>query len=557
MFARILSLMLLVAIASTVAAQPKAKRPFEKANEIRVPDFVPVHAPGMAFVALDQRLPMTKLQPAIYVPDLCLYRYRVGTNSPECQKFVDQALGYYYSYVWIEAARSAETALRHDPNCAYAWLVLHKGLEKWGRSGEATTALKKAQDLMPKAPHREQLLITARLNEKGLLGTVTATDDKKKKAAATLDELLIIYDDDEEGWFARAALGGIQGSPSENIPYYKALLKVNPLHPGANHELVHFSEGNKRPALGWQYAEGYIASSPGIPHALHMQAHLAMRIGKWEKTTDRSAKAIELEKAYHKAQGVKPSEDHQFSHHLETLTLSLLHDGRYQEALAIKKESEGYGYKFTQPWFRLALGTRDWDEVEKMLVQQRKTDKTVASYYAALMYLERGDAAKASTEIDVLRQALQMKKTDKRLEMRLNEVQGRYLCQTASGEAGVKLLQRNIDKTKDDYYHHAWGGGAYFMEAWGIGALDGGIADVAEEAFLEALAHDAGSVRAALGMQALCARLGRAEEAKNFGGLANRLWAKAAPKDLEAMRDDMIRRAEKISTGTGAAAGGR
>ena len=71
--------------------------------------------------------------PAVYVPDLCVYHYRVGTRSADCQRFVDQALGYYYSYVWIEAARSAETALRYDPECAYAWLVLHKGLEKWGQ----------------------------------------------------------------------------------------------------------------------------------------------------------------------------------------------------------------------------------------------------------------------------------------------------------------------------------------------------------------------------------------------------------------------------------------
>ena len=32
------------------------------------------------------------------------------------------------------------------------------------------------------------------------------------------------------------------------------------------------------------------------------------------------------------------------------------------------------------------------------------------------------------------------------------------------------------------------------MEAWGVGALAGQKLDAAEEAFLEALAHDAGSV---------------------------------------------------------------
>src|SRR5205823_565385 len=89
-------------------------------------------------------------------------------------------------------------------------------------------------------------------------------------------------------------------------PYYKALLRYNPLHPGGHHELVHFYENSRRPALGWPHAEGYIQSSPGIPHAFHMQAHLAMRIGKWDKTTDRSARAIEIEEAYHQLMKVSP-----------------------------------------------------------------------------------------------------------------------------------------------------------------------------------------------------------------------------------------------------------
>src|SRR5205823_1381965 len=147
---------------------------------------------------------------------------------------------------------------------------------------------------------REQLLVQAKLQEKGMWPAV-GPDDRKKKAAASLDELLTLYDDDEEGWFARAQLNG----GTEGAVYFKSLLKINPIHPGANHELVHFFENYKRPALGWPFAEGYIASSPGIPHAFHMQAHLGMRIGKWSKTTDWSAHAIEMQKAYHKTLNVK------------------------------------------------------------------------------------------------------------------------------------------------------------------------------------------------------------------------------------------------------------
>lgn len=547
---------LLVALTVFATAVPATAFPTPKTRPASIPTATPVVAPALAFVALDDRMPRTRLRPAVVVPNLCVYHYPVGTRSADCQRYVDQALGYYYSYVWIEAARSAETALRYDPDCAYAWLVLHKGLEKWGQ-GDPGGALRKAQELLPRAPHREQMLITARLHEKGLAG-ITGVDERKKKAAQTLDELLTVYDDDEEAWFARGALhGGFQGGPNEGIPFYKALLRLNPLHPGANHELVHFYEGSRRPALGWPYAVGYMASSPRIPHAFHMQAHLAMRIGKWEKTTDWSSQAIEMEREYHRAQGVTASQDHQYSHHLETLTLSLLHDGRFREAQEVRRESERHGYRFTLPWFRLALGQRDWDAAEKLIAEQRKGDKALGSYMGALLGLERGDAARAAADVDVVRQAHQTKKSDRRLEQRLNEVQGRLQCASGDGAGGLKLLERVVQKTKDDYQHHAWGGGAYYMEAWGLGALDAGNAEVAEEALLEALAHDSGSVKAALGMEVLCHRFGRSEEAKRFGALAYRLWAKADPADFHALRQNLAERAARVNVSATTAAGGR
>ena len=101
--------------------------------------------PSPGFVALDDRLPRTRLRPANYVPNLCQFQYPVGTRSADCRRFVDQALGYYYSYVWIEAARSAETAPPVRPRMRYAWLVLHKGWKEW-QPGRLDRALKKAQN---------------------------------------------------------------------------------------------------------------------------------------------------------------------------------------------------------------------------------------------------------------------------------------------------------------------------------------------------------------------------------------------------------------------------
>jgi len=86
--------------------------------------------------------------------------------------------------------------------------------------------------------------------------------------------------------------------------------------------------------------------------------------------------------------------------------------------------------------------------------------------------------------------------------------------------------------------------------------LEGGNAKEAEEAFQEALAHDAGSVRGALGMWALCARVGRADEAERYLKVAKRCWAKADPKDFARLQSDLAKRAANVPAPHIAAAGG-
>jgi tetratricopeptide (TPR) repeat protein len=265
-----------------------------------------------------------------------------------------------------------------------------------------------------------------------------------------------------------------------------------------------------------------------------MQSHLATRLGRWNRSVDSSTKAIELERAYHQFLNVKPREDHQFSHHLEVLFLSLLHDGRYREARALRKECDGHGYKHWIPWFRLAMAERDHDEALKIAEQFRKRDKITASYLAALVYLARNEPTRAAPEVEVLEEAHKGGKKDKQTQYRLWEARGLLLCQTDGADAGLKLIAKAVDMSKDDYSHHAWGNGAYYMEVWGLAAAQVSRLDVAEEAFLEALAHDSGSVRAAMAMQVLCETQGRTDEAKQYGELAHRFWKNAEVQTFDA-----------------------
>jgi hypothetical protein len=238
--------------------------------------------------------------------------------------------------------------------------------------------------------------------------------------------------------------------------------------------------------------------------------------------------------------GVKPSEDHQYAHHLETLMRGLIHDGRFAEARKLKQECLADKIRHPQVWFALHLAERDYPEALQMAAEERKKDKVTGSYLAALVYLKMHETARAAPEVAVLQEVYQGKRYDKKLELQMWEVLGMLMCQQGQVDGGLKLLAQTVQRTKDDYGHHAWGNGAYYMEAWGIAALECHKLEVAEEAFLEALAHDPGCLHAALGMQVVCERLGRSEEAKHFAALAQRCWKLADPGDylreLEALR---------------------
>lgn len=478
---------------------------------------------------LPSKLPITGLAPGRLQRDLSVLHYRISTTSTQCQQFFDQGLAYLYSYVWMEAARCFETALMYDKESAICWWALSRALEAWGRRNEAQKALEKAWQIRHLASPSERLLITARAQEKGLVAELQTSEARRQAAIATIDKLLSLYEEDEEAWFYRAQLacgGKLFGGDVHAVPFYKALLRLNPLHPGANHELVHYYENARQPALGWQASENYIRSSPGIPHAWHMQAHLATRLGRWDRANASSSRAVELQLTYHREMQVQPEQDHQFVHHVEVLAISLVHDGRFQEARQLRQLA-GIKNKNTPVWFRLYLAAGDYETAQQIAENNRRQDKVLGAYQGSLVALARNDLGCAAAEIQVLEQAWRERPRRGELELQLLETRGIYLCRSGSIDAGLQLLEKAVRLTMDDYRHHAWGNGAYYMEIWGEEALRGGRWEIAEEAFLEALAHDLGSVRAALGLALLKEREGDTASSQRYYELARRFWAKA------------------------------
>jgi pentatricopeptide repeat protein len=487
-------------------------------------------------VASTDYLPLSRLTTARLQPGICLLSYRISTHSDDCQKFFDQGLGYYYSYAWHEAARSFETAAKHDPQSAMAWWGLSRALKQWGsRANRANDALKKAYELRSQASYPEKQLIEALAMERGIAKDANPTDANARKLAAIkiLDDLIMLHSDDEEAWMLRGIMasdGAFFGGKPAGAPYYLAVTKLNPVHPGANHELLHQYETSKRPALGWVYSEKFIESSPGIPHSWHMQGHLATRLGRWENASLGSLKSIKLQRELNQSNKLNPKDDHQWSHHLETCLEILTHQGRFREARDVYDEMLALKMSTPDAFGRFLFASNDAEGLQKFITEIRTKNKTTASYFAALAHLQQGNASKAKPDMDALEEALKTRKGDKKLQNKVWEISGLAQCKTGMAEQGLALLKKAADASKNDYQQHAWGHGAYYMEVWGMAALATGKDIDAEEAFLEAIAHDPGSFRGPLGLQILCERLGRTDEAKQYQAMAEKAWQHAEVK---------------------------
>src|SRR5579885_2791420 len=62
-------------------------------------------------------------------------------RSPSAQAFYDQGLAYLHSYVWIEAARAFNQALRADPSLAIAHAQLSLAYTELNAPADAQAAI--------------------------------------------------------------------------------------------------------------------------------------------------------------------------------------------------------------------------------------------------------------------------------------------------------------------------------------------------------------------------------------------------------------------------------
>jgi len=259
----------------------------------------------------------------------------VTTASPEAQAFYEQGLAYLHSYVWIEAARSFNQALRVDPKMAMAYVGLSRVYSNLNDESSAQTAVAKARELASAVSGKDRIRIEL---EAKRLEAVRKGGDKQQEYRAALEnaltadprntELMLLLGNASED----DSSGRGQGGSDKSINWYNKVLQLEPDNFAAHHYLIHSYENVGKIDQALVHGEAYERLAPNVPHAHHMYGHDLRRVGRVEEAIQRFQAADDLENAYYKTEGIPREYDWHHPHNLALLAMCYQYLGQMNRA---------------------------------------------------------------------------------------------------------------------------------------------------------------------------------------------------------------------------------
>jgi len=461
----------------------------------------------------------------------------VGTASKSAQAFYDQGLAYLHSYVWIEAARAFNQALRADASLAIAHAQLSIALTELNAPAEAHASLDRATALAAKANDHDRRHIEARRLQ-------TAAEDHPSDAALTayrsaLDDDLKAFPNDAELWLLRGNAESPdpadrgQGSVAGSIRYYEKARALAPDDDAPWHFLTHAQENSRNSDGALAASEQYAKRAPSIPHAQHMHGHVLLGRGRVGEAVTAFETADRIDRAYLTAEKIPAEYEWHVEHNLDLLGASYAYLGRMQKAEQALKD--GFGLptalavqafnKRNYPAFLTARGRPDEARAAaQILIAHPSSFARVAG---------RMELARASMTADAIKAAL--------TEIRASPpagafaagpftiLQGEYFVRANQRARGEPMLRQAVQRlrmltgpdahmdalfTMEDIAHAMRDAGQWDLAAWAAGQMMEYDPDYAGSHFASALALE---------------KAGNAAGARTAFAAAARLWSAADP----------------------------
>jgi len=501
----------------------------------------------------------------------------VTTSSPEARAFHDQGLSYLHSYVWIEAARSFNQALRLDPKLALSWVGLSRAYSGLEDGPAARAGLQQARALSAGVSEKERRKIELRALQLDAVEDVL-NPVKHAEYKRALDEALARDMEDVELWLLRGnaeegtAAGRGQRGGAGSVAFYHQALAVSPDHFAAHHYLVHSYETLGQVDKALAHGEIYARLAPAIPHAHHMWGHDLRRVGRVDDAIAAFRKAYDLETAYYRSEGLGPELDWHRVHNLDLLATCYQHQGRMRATEQTMRERAGVRpvmaiMEFNRkawPGFLLAAG-RSGEALAaagELAAGRWSLGRAVGHALAAQALLALDRVEPARKELDAARTELEQVPamsgmigySRASVEPYVDAARGELLLRTGAREEARALLKDVESRIRAVPGPDAWMDALFRLEDIARLARDAGDWELAAYTAEQMKDHDSAyaGTRYALGLVAE-QRGDAAAAAREFGAAVD-LWKDADP-DLAVLRDARAR-AGKAAVAALAATGG-
>jgi len=471
------------------------------------------------------------------------------TSSKDAQAFYNQGVAYLHSYVWIEAARSFNQALKADPDLAMAHVGLsyaYSGLED---TAAARAALLRAESLKSRVSPRERHRIEIRAKQ---LEAIAEPENISRliEYRKAIDAALALWPEDAELWLLRGNAeeprpgGRGQRGGAATIAFYEMAFKYVPDHFAAHHYLTHTYETIGLIDKALKHGEVFARLAPMVPHAQHMYGHDLRRVGRIEEAIKRFEETRRLEEAYFEMEKIRPEMDWHYAHNLSLLATAYQYEGRMMEAekllrqmFALPKATayfELWGKEL--PEFLLGRGRSEdsLSAAREMMKSKWPAVRSVGHTLAGTALLVMKDAAAARVELDQSEKEIgsisgneALNVTPQTVKPYASALRGDILLRSGQPEEGARLLREVQAQIRAVPGPDAWIQALFRLEYIARAAREAGNWELAEYTAKQMLDHDPSYAGTHYALALVAEQKGDVNTARSEFANAVKLWSKA------------------------------
>jgi tetratricopeptide (TPR) repeat protein len=368
------------------------------------------------------------------------YERAISTESDSAQQWFNQGMQLMYGFNHDEAIRSFEQAAAEDPSSPMPWwgisychginindpeMTEERSRLAWEASQEALARIDNASPV-------EAALVQAVAERYAW----PPPEDRRGLEESYADAMQTVYeefpaDPDVASLFAEALMnlqpwdywtdpGEPKGRTVEFVGILERALGSHPLHPGANHFLIHAIEASSEPDRAVEAADRLTEIVPGSGHLVHMPSHIYIRVGRYADAAKSNIDAIRVDRAYLAKAPTPGIYAAYYGHNLHFLAFASMMSGNYEQAIQAARDLEaempesalreyaGLIEGIMPATFHVLIRFGKWEKIleEPDYPEWRLVSRAVRRYARSIAHSALGRTEKARTELEAFEGAI-------------------------------------------------------------------------------------------------------------------------------------------------------